>query len=84
MCNKDAARVISLDVPLGLNATTGEALGPVVNPERTLALPKTGLRTISGDLYLTDIGIPPAVYTRLGLDVPSLFGRAYWVRLEGS
>jgi NAD(P)H-hydrate epimerase len=55
--------VISLDVPSGLNATTGEALGPAVNPARTLtlALLKTGLYGIPGELYLADISIPPAV-----------------------
>ena len=83
-CNQDAARVISLDVPSGMNATTGETLGPVVRPERTLtlALPKTGLQDIPGELYLADISIPPAVYERVGLSVPFLFGEEYWVRLE--
>ena len=86
LCNQDAARVISLDVPSGLNATTGKALGPVVHPERTLtlALPKTGLQYMPGELYLADISIPPAVYNRIGLSVPFLFGDEYWVRLEAS
>jgi len=75
LCNKYAARVLSLDVPSGLNATTGEAPGRVVRPQRTLtlALPKTGLRELPGrppglpgDLYLADIGIPPEVYHQLG------------------
>lgn len=82
-CNQDAARVISLDVPSGVDAMKGETLGPVVHPERTLtlALPKTGLQDIPGELYLADISIPPAVYERLGLSVPFLFGKEYWVRL---
>jgi NAD(P)H-hydrate epimerase len=83
LCNQHAARVLSLDVPSGLNATTGEAPGAVVHPERTLtlALPKTGLQHAPGELYLADIGIPPEVYHRLELSFEPLFGKRYWVRL---
>ena len=84
LCDQHAARVLSLDVPSGLNATTGEAPGPMVRPERTLtlALPKTGLQGVSGDLYMGDIGIPPEVFQRLALYFESPFGKRYWVRLE--
>ena len=84
LCNQHAARVLSLDVPSGLDATTGEAPGPVVHPERTLtlALPRTGLQRVPGDLYLADIGIPPEVYHRLGLSFELPFGERYWIRLE--
>ena len=85
LCNQHAARVLSLDVPSGLDATTGEAPGPVVHPERTLtlALPKIGFQRVLGDLYLADIGIPPEVYHRLGLSFELPFGERYWIRLEG-
>jgi NAD(P)H-hydrate epimerase len=85
LCNEHAAHVISLDVPSGLDATSGQAPGPVVRPDRTLtlALPKTGLRNVPGELYLADIGIPPEAYQRLGLTVEPIFSRRYWVRLEG-
>jgi NAD(P)H-hydrate epimerase len=84
LCNQYAARVLSLDVPSGLDATTGQAPGSVVRFERTLtlALPKTGLVDVPGDLYLADIGIPPEVYDQLGLSVEPLFGKHYWLRLE--
>jgi NAD(P)H-hydrate epimerase len=100
LCNRHAARVLSLDVPSGLNATTGEAPGSVVQPERTLALalPKTGLQRVAGDLFLADIGIPPEVYCRLGPSFAQafnlaasgiaqgrpggLFGERYWIRLR--
>jgi NAD(P)H-hydrate epimerase len=84
LSNQHAARVISLDVPSGLDATTGEAPGAVVCPERTLtlALPKTGLQAVGGDLYLADIGIPPELYCRLGLPTAPLFDKRYWIRLE--
>ena len=84
LCNQHAARVLSLDVPSGLDATTGEAAGVVVRPERTLtlALPKTGLRGVPGELYLADIGIPPELYQWLGLSFEPPFGRRHWVHLE--
>lgn len=84
LCNRYARPVLSLDVPSGLNATTGEAPGMVVEPERTLtlALPKTGLKAIPGELYVADIGIPPEVYHPLGLRVESFFGEHFWIRLE--
>jgi NAD(P)H-hydrate epimerase len=84
LCNKHAARVLSLDLPSGLDATTGEAPGVVVRPERTLtlALPKTGLHRVPGELYLADIGIPPEVFRQIGVSFESPFGSRYWVRLE--
>jgi NAD(P)H-hydrate epimerase len=84
LCNQHARRVLSLDVPSGLDATTGEAPGAMVRPERTLtlALPKTGLENVSGELHLADIGIPPEVYHALGLAFEWAFPRRYWVRLE--
>jgi NAD(P)H-hydrate epimerase len=83
-CNEHASRVLSLDLPSGLDATTGDAPGALVQPERTLtlALPKTGLRHIHGELYLADIGIPPEVYGALGISFEWPSGRRYWIRLE--
>ena len=80
-CNTHAARVLALDVPSGLDATTGDAPGVVIRAARTLtlALPKTGLLHAPGDLYLADIGIPPEVYRRLGLAYTSPFVEWYWV-----
>jgi NAD(P)H-hydrate epimerase len=86
LCNQHAARVLSLDVPSGLDATTGETPGPVVRSERTLtlALPKTGLQRVPGDLFLADIGIPTGVYHRIGLTFEPPFGRRYWIPLRVS
>jgi len=86
LCNQYAARVLSLDVPSGLDATTGATPGLVVRPERTLtlALPKTGLTDVEGELYLADIGIPLEVYHRLGLSFEPFLGKCYWIRLEQS
>lgn len=75
----ESERVVSLDVPSGIDATTGEVLGTAVRPETTvtLALPKTGLRDAGGTLLLADIGIPMAVYKRAGLSHDSPFGGSY-------
>lgn len=80
--------MIALDVPSGIDSTTGEAPGPSIRADLTLtlALPKTGLDTPGvGELWLTDIGIPAAVYRRIGLEVPvGLFGPRYRVALQAS
>lgn len=70
-----SAPVVSLDVPSGRDATTGETPGPAVEPDvtLTLALPKTGLEGLSGRLLLADIGIPAVVFERAGIDYTSPF-----------
>lgn len=78
--------VLSLDVPSGVDATTGESCGPVVHATKTmtLALPKTGLSVPAvGALMLADIGITAGVYERVGISVPGeLFGTAYRISLR--
>lgn len=83
LCNGHGRRILALDVPSGLNATTGEIPGSVVHPDATLtlALPKTGLHSLPGELYLADIGIPPQVFHRLGLRFEPPFKKHYCVRL---
>lgn len=79
------APVVSLDVPSGIDATTGAAPGVYVaaTTTMTLALPKTGLDTAAaGRLWLADIGIPREVYRRVGVHPPDgLFTPGYRVRL---
>ncbi|MFQ6616070.1 MAG: NAD(P)H-hydrate epimerase, partial [Fidelibacterota bacterium] len=66
--------ILSLDVPSGLDSTTGNVPGDCIaaRATMTLALPKTGLMKASssrytGDLYVADIGVPPHLYSRIGL-----------------
>jgi len=75
---------VSLDVPSGIDATTGVPLGEAVAPDRTvtLALPKTGLDAPTGELYLADISIPRTVYDRLDIEYEPPFEDDDWVRLE--
>lgn len=81
-----SAPVVSLDVPTGVDATSGEPPGGAVDPTRTLtlALPKTGLAAASGALELADIGIPPTVYDRLDIPYDSPFDSEYRVTLSVS
>ena len=89
--NGSGAPILALDVPSGVDATTGVAFGPAIHAAATLtlALPKTGLRAACaannvGDLYLADIGVPPTVYRRaeIGLDIGFVFARGELLRLR--
>ena len=68
------AMVVALDLPSGLDATTGEALGNVIEADATvtLALPKRGLGVSSapGHLVLADSSVPPEVSLRFGTGAP--------------
>ena len=83
--NGRSAPVVSLDVPSGIDATTGATLGVSVTPDRTvtLALPKTGPGGVPGTLYLADIGIPATVYERLGVEYETPFEDQDWIGLKG-
>jgi NAD(P)H-hydrate epimerase len=82
--------VLSLDVPSGVDSTSGSAFDPATSATATmtLALPKEGLRASSvrahvGELYLADIGVPPELYGRppLRVQVSALFAESDIVRL---
>jgi NAD(P)H-hydrate epimerase len=77
-------RVLSLDVPSGLELATGALHEPHVRAEATmtLAAPKLGLRRVeAGALYLADLSIPPVSYERLGLRYASPFAAGPIVRV---
>jgi NAD(P)H-hydrate epimerase len=79
------APALALDIPSGVEATTGQTPGVFINARwtLTLALPKTGLLPQhTGELYLGDIGIPEAVYGRIGVQYISPFGSHWCVRLR--
>jgi NAD(P)H-hydrate epimerase len=84
--NEQQAPVCSLDVPSGLDSTTGDILEPCIHATATLtlALPKTGLRAspaVVGELYLADISIPSALYSGMGIHVGPIFASGSIVRL---
>jgi NAD(P)H-hydrate epimerase len=81
-CNAAATPVLSLDVPSGVDATTGDHPGKAVDADHvlTLALPKTGLAGVDR-LWLADIGIPPEVFRWAGIDYTGPFAGRYRIRL---
>lgn len=73
--NGSQAPVLALDVPSGFDAQGGTLWPASIHADATLtlALPKRGLsdpalRHAVGDLYLSDISVPPELYA--GLSVP--------------
>jgi NAD(P)H-hydrate epimerase len=77
--NAAAAPILAIDLPSGLNATTGEIGAPCIRATTTLtlALAKSGLgeegaETVTGDLWLADIGVPVAAYARIGIPLSAL------------
>jgi NAD(P)H-hydrate epimerase len=83
--SQGAPSVVSLDVPSGVDATSGDTPGVAIRPNRTLtlALPKTGLATArTGGLWLGDIGIPGGVYERASVSYEQPFDGASMVKLR--
>ena len=87
--NRQAAPILSLDAPSGVDTTTGTVFEPAIQATATmtLALPKEGLRSPGvedrvGELYLADISVPPELYAvYLGIDVGPLFAESDLVHL---
>ncbi len=68
MINSSGIPVLSVDIPSGLHADTGEFTGPCVKADRTvsMALPKIGHfffpgKEMSGKVSVVDIGVPQHV-----------------------
>ena len=83
---ESGVRTLSLDVPSGVDSTSGERPGVAIEPDRTLtlALPKTGLIGGAEPLLLGDLGIPAAVYELAEIPYSHPFGDKFVVRLTRS
>ncbi len=75
--NESGIPVLSVDVPSGLDATTGEAYEPTVDAALTCTLTamKHGLRrgdgpSRAGAVWVADIGMPATAWLRAGLAQP--------------
>jgi hydroxyethylthiazole kinase-like uncharacterized protein yjeF len=82
--NASGKRVISVDVPSGLDADSGLAYAPFVDADVTvtLGLPKPGLSQFGGKVIVADIGIPFEAYAAVGVEVPKdLFASGDTIRL---
>jgi NAD(P)H-hydrate epimerase len=89
MANRSSVPILAVDLPSGLHPDTGEPLGIAIRAAATvtLALPKVGLlleraRPLTGALLLADIGIPPGVYARFGIDASAVYHAGDLVRLS--
>ncbi len=80
--------VVAVDLPSGISGDIG-LRGSCVSADVTVTLgaPKVGLleritHPYVGDLYLADLGIPPAAWRAVGVDLPKgLFAAGPLVRL---
>ncbi len=80
--------ILAIDLPSGLDPDSGIPLGIAIRAAATvtLAMPKAGLvgtaaRALVGELLLADIGVPPAVYERFGIDARGCFRDGDLVRV---
>jgi len=85
--NSNGAPILSYDVPSGVDSTTGKIFGDYIKATTTvtIALPKTGLLTSkTGSLYIADVGIPPFIFTKLGINYTSPFAEQFILKLQRS
>lgn len=78
--NASGRPVVSLDLPSGLDASSGETPGTCIwaGKTLTLALPKSGLTNpLAGELILADIGIPPELYDQIGVKFNPFWGSGW-------
>ena len=89
--NGQSAPILSLDVPSGVDAATGQVFEPAIEATvtMTLALPKIGFREPQarqhlGELFLADIGVPPRLYQKLGItrEICHFFRKQEIIRLD--
>ena len=85
--NRLARRIVSADVPSGMDADAGVAWGPVVRPTAVVAfgLPKAGLAqaaAFGSDLLLADLRFAPSAVRELGLGYGDPFRRGPVVPLR--
>ena len=88
--NHSGALVLAVDIPSGVDATSGVAFVPsiVAGFTVTLGLPKQGLLvgdgpTQSGRVIVADIGIPTAAYASVGIAQTTIFDSAELMTLDG-
>lgn len=79
--------ILAIDLPSGLDATSGAVGDPCIRATMTLtlAMAKSGLlapaaAAVVGELWVADIGVPAQAYARLGVDPPGpMFARGSFV-----
>ena len=86
--NKNAKKVLAIDIPSGLEPDTGKPNNPTIEADITitLCLPKKGLlekdaKKYVGKLFVGDIGVPHEVYEKMDLDIPKIFQKESIVKV---
>lgn len=84
--NESGTPILAVDIPSGLDATTGEPGEPcvVAHSTVTFGLPKTGFvdpraRAFIGRLYLADICLPKEIYEKYSC--PGIFSKETLIRV---
>jgi len=80
--NKSKKKILSCDVPSGLDASTGKAFEPCIKANATIALtlPKTGLRKkdgkkFSGKIFVGYLTVPNKVLKKAGIKPKNWFSK---------
>lgn len=89
--NRQLTPVLAIELPAGVDVDTGQVRRPCMRASATLALglPKTGIlkdvaRPMVGEIFLGDVGVPPALYEApaLTLKVGTIFCESDIVRIR--
>ncbi len=87
--NESKQNILAVDVPSGLDATSGRAYVPCIRAyaTATLALPKRGImlpaaREYVGKVYLLDIGMPAQAYEKAGVPYTTPFAVSEIVEVQ--
>jgi len=80
---KKKTKIVSLDIPTGINPNTGKKYLSYVRYDYvlTLALPKTGLRKLK-NVYLANIGIHKKVYDILKIKIDNYFKKENIIKIS--
>jgi len=90
IANKDKAKILSLDIPAGIDLSKEKAFEPTINADAvlTLAMPKKGMEKKEikkhiNNLYLADISVPDSLYKLLPsiINVNNIFSESEIVRV---
>lgn len=80
--NQSKGRIISYDIPTGVEATTGKCFSPCIKAWTTLTLAlskkafiKKQAKKYCGKIYIADIGIPSFIYNKIASNSRPPFGQ---------
>ena len=85
MANDSGKKILSIDVPSGLDPDTGNAYNPCIKAALTLSLtlPKKGLKNKekAGKVFVGDMGVPPELYELMEIKVDNIFEKKEVVKV---